>query len=407
MAGCFKTYFAQADIEYTKVTHVRKLGIIRAHQMGADRENIILLSKHTVHKVDNSYLPELPYQAMLAAAGFDIYTRQEYFVPRTYAQVPPEWIGRIFPYIDTWKIQVNETWGYDKGKAAKSFVNCLLPHLAQIVLQDGMYLATAYPKHTYAKILLQKVHNSGYESWCCEMKEKVLQRELALQEALNEDRRYDAMLRTTEHTVQRILSIDNSLSTLPQQFIHLRNFMEKWQHNPITTPQNSRTTLNAISEVTPVNLEANAFRTTIDDFPIPNGIRTGLNVTPNTHCIQGIPIIPCIPTNVHSTIRENIEYWISHKYYTYMERNGISLHQLGWPRTLQQRFCKRRDIALWVKTVGEKALGMTLDWKSDQYELLRIASVLDEERGKKTVMVALEEFKSENELSWKKGRKKK
>jgi len=98
------------------------------------------------------------------------------------------------------------------------------------------------------------------------------------------------MLRTTEHTVQRILSIDNSLSTLPQQFIHLRNFMEKWQHNPITTPQNSRTTLNAISEVTPVNLEANAFRTTIDDFPIPNGIRTGLNVTPNTHCIQGIPI---------------------------------------------------------------------------------------------------------------------
>jgi transposase len=90
-----------------------------------------------------------------------------------------------------------------------------------------------------------------------------------------------------------------------------------------------------------------------------------------------------------------------------MERNGISLHQLGWPRTLQQRFCKRRDIALWVKTVGEKALGMTLDWKSDQYELLRIASVLDEERGKKTVMVALEEFKSENELSWKKGRKKK
>jgi hypothetical protein len=290
MAGCFKTYFAQADIEYTKVTHVRKLGIIRAHQMGADRENIILLSKHTVHKVDNSYLPELPYQAMLAAAGFDIYTRQEYFVPRTYAQVPPEWIGRIFPYIDTWKIQVNETWGYDKGKAAKSFVNCLLPHLAQIVLQDGMYLATAYPKHTYAKILLQKMHNSGYESWCCEMKEKVLQRELALQEALNEDRRYDAMLRTTEHTVQRILSIDNSLSTLTQQFIHLRNFMEKWQHNPITTPQNSRTTLNAISEVTPVNLEANAFRTTIDDFPIPNGIRTGLNVTPNTHCIQGIPI---------------------------------------------------------------------------------------------------------------------
>jgi hypothetical protein len=45
--------------------------------MGADRENIILLSKHTQQKVDTSYLPELPYTAMLAAAGFDVYRREE------------------------------------------------------------------------------------------------------------------------------------------------------------------------------------------------------------------------------------------------------------------------------------------------------------------------------------------
>jgi len=68
MADCFKNYFEVADIEYTKVTHARKLGIIRAHQMGADRENIILLSKHTVHKVDFSYMPELPYQTLLENA---------------------------------------------------------------------------------------------------------------------------------------------------------------------------------------------------------------------------------------------------------------------------------------------------------------------------------------------------
>jgi hypothetical protein len=73
MATAFKDYFAKAGIDYTKLMHTRKLGIIWAHQMGADRENIILLSKHTTHKVDTSYLPELPYTAMLAFAGFDVF----------------------------------------------------------------------------------------------------------------------------------------------------------------------------------------------------------------------------------------------------------------------------------------------------------------------------------------------
>ena len=50
---------------------------------------------------------------------------------------------------------------------------------------------------------------------------------------------------------------------------------------------------------------------------------------------------------------------------------------------------------------------MTLDWEADSHIFLNIARVLDEERGSKTVMVAVEEFKSENQLSWKKGRKKK
>jgi hypothetical protein len=64
---------AEAFIDYTKLTHARKLGIIYAHQLGVDRESIILLSKHTVHKVDASYLPELPYNALLAYAGFDVF----------------------------------------------------------------------------------------------------------------------------------------------------------------------------------------------------------------------------------------------------------------------------------------------------------------------------------------------
>jgi hypothetical protein len=73
MAETFKENFVAANIDYTKLTHARKLGIIHAHQLGADRESIILLSKHTVHKVDASHLPEIPYNAMFVFAGFDVF----------------------------------------------------------------------------------------------------------------------------------------------------------------------------------------------------------------------------------------------------------------------------------------------------------------------------------------------
>jgi len=88
MADTFKKFFQKADIEYTKLTHTRKLGIIRAHQLGADRENIILLSKHTTHKVDTSYLPELPCKAVFAWLAFDLFSWEEYIIPRSYIQVP-------------------------------------------------------------------------------------------------------------------------------------------------------------------------------------------------------------------------------------------------------------------------------------------------------------------------------
>jgi hypothetical protein len=99
MADAFKKFFTAVKVKYTKLTHTCKLGIIRAHQMGADRENIILLSKHTPHKVDTSYLPELPYAAMLASAGFDVFRREEYYIPRSYVDVPTEWINKIFPML--------------------------------------------------------------------------------------------------------------------------------------------------------------------------------------------------------------------------------------------------------------------------------------------------------------------
>jgi hypothetical protein len=193
------------------------------------------------------------------------------------------------------------------------------------------------------------------------------------------------------------------------QFIQLRNSMEKWQQSVAQGQVGAAVGIRnpPFNEVTPINLEAHAFRTSMDEPPITNAIRTPLDVAPLQRKVPELPIVPVIPTNIHKTVTENIEYWITNSYYKYLERDGMSLSKLGWSRTLQQRYCKRRDIAQWVKIVGENVLGMTLDWKGDSDVLLHIATILDEERGSKTVIVALEEFKQEHELSWKKGRKRK
>ncbi len=50
---------------------------------------------------------------------------------------------------------------------------------------------------------------------------------------------------------------------------------------------------------------------------------------------------------------------------------------------------------------------MSLDWATDSEIFIQVATVMDEERGEKTVLQALEDFKNGSGLSWKKRRRKK
>ena len=49
---------------------------------------------------------------------------------------------------------------------------------------------------------------------------------------------------------------------------------------------------------------------------------------------------------------------------------------------------------------------MSLEWRTDSDIFIQLATIMDEERGNRTVLQALEEFKNESELSWKKKRRK-
>jgi hypothetical protein len=406
MADTFRKYFNRVGVAYTKLTHTRKLGIIRAHQMGADRENIILLSKHTTHKVDTSYLPELPYQAMLATSGFDVFQREEYYIPRSYARVPSEWISNIFPHINTWREQVNDIWGFDKGLAAKNFVNLLLPYLAEIVIQDGIYFTAAYPDHPYTKTLLQKMSPVGYEQWASDTREAIVQKEVIVQENANEDRRYEAMLRTSEHTVRKVTDLEQRIDALTSEFLNLKNILLQSEQNRFhyhqISPNMASTNAHAIS---PINLNASLFRSTFDEAPLPTIARSPIDIAAMATPIETLPSTPNIPPCTHKTLKENMEYWLTHKYWKYLNRNNISFQKLGWDKVTQHRFCKRRDIALWVKLVAENNNDSELSWENDGEKFVETATILDEQRGEKTVMKALKEFKNNSEHSWMKKRK--
>ncbi|MFY7882085.1 MAG: hypothetical protein ACOVR6_07300, partial [Fimbriimonas sp.] len=61
---------------------------------------------------------------------------------------------------------------------------------------------------------------------------------------------------------------------------------------------------------------------------------------------------------------------------------------------------RRRDIAKWVKTIGEKVWEFNLAWGIHDHIFLHMAKILDEERGRKTVMKAVNEFMNNSPLSW-------
>jgi hypothetical protein len=323
---------------------------------------------------------------MLACAGFDVFRKEEYFIARSYIRVPQHWVAKIFPYMELWNAQVNNLFQYDNGLAARNFVNKLLPFFATVILQDGVFLTTTYPNHPYSKLLLFLMQNEGYEEWCQAMKDSISEREILVEDNWREDRKYEAVLRTTEKAVNHIYKLEQNLNL---KFSELANALQGYPAAPASPTSENRY----------------GVQLSVDASPIPSQARAAITSEPTPRTQPLIPSIPILPPNIHKTIFENLEFWLEHRLWAYMERGSQSMQQLGWDSNTQFRYCKRRDIAIWVKLVAEKGLNMDLSWCEDSQTLLQIAAIMDEERGKQTVLNALHEFKRDSQLSWVKRRR--
>ncbi len=157
---------------------------------------------------------------------------------------------------------------------------------------------------------------------------------------------------------------------------------------------------NHTNLVTPVHLDSIAFRLEREDSTILSEQRTVISVESIPQRQSHMRRVPTLPPNIHKTVVENMEYWLTHKLWEFITRQDCSLRQLGWDLPVQLRFCRRRDIAKWVKTVGESVLETQLHWETDEEVFIHVAKILDEERGRKTVMKALNEFMDNSPISW-------
>ena len=154
-----------SNVSWGKIIHMRSAGIEYASAVGELSGGAVgTMSKHRVGKLDKVYLTELFPPVLRVMAGFK--KKEDYNVMRATLDVPwsmEEICAFIFPKLHTWKLQWQSPNG-DKSQAADNFLNKILPYLALVVVQDGIYYLRDFPEHELTKLIL-RVMPPNYEQW--------------------------------------------------------------------------------------------------------------------------------------------------------------------------------------------------------------------------------------------------
>ena len=134
---------------------------------------------------------ELSILCMITMAGFRPKNNDhdKYYVPRATIGLPNSMNGNdlarvLFPMIDTWREDHFSRHG-DKSRAAKAFLQSVLPYLSEVMVQDGVLWMKNHPNNPSCRLLDQLLHGQtgavNYTTWCqrkyLEIEQKVARRE--------------------------------------------------------------------------------------------------------------------------------------------------------------------------------------------------------------------------------------
>ena len=116
--------------------------------------------------IEHRYVTELNPDVMKCMAGFS--SDEEYYVPRSELAFP-DWMNHcdvttlLFPSIIRWQHEQLHGLG-DHSEAAKNFLHEVLPFLATVIFQDGIYWVARFPNHEASHLLLN-IMPAAYERW--------------------------------------------------------------------------------------------------------------------------------------------------------------------------------------------------------------------------------------------------
>lgn len=171
------------NLKWEKVTHMRKSGIESASAAGLDAQSIGTMSKHQSErgssKMNTVYVTELFPPVLLWAAGYDKNDINSYNNPRTRLQLPiidnDDVLHAIFPKLEQWKAEQRDENG-DNRECAEHFVNVVLPFLAMVVIQDGIYWIHDYPQSLPSRLLQERMRAvfPGYIRWAHEARQEII-----------------------------------------------------------------------------------------------------------------------------------------------------------------------------------------------------------------------------------------
>ena len=171
----YEEVLTATNTSWGKVTHLRKTGTEQSSATGdlGPMEQATMW-KHKTDKVFQ-YSTELFAPVMHVMAGFR--RKDAYHVPRIKIELPEHWgnvTSIIFPQWNVWKAQATSATNGDKTDAADNFLNELLPFLARVVVQDGIFWIRDFKHHAIARHLLH-VMPPDYERWAKEQREWIAQ----------------------------------------------------------------------------------------------------------------------------------------------------------------------------------------------------------------------------------------
>jgi hypothetical protein len=171
--AAYKTILSRANVNWEKVTHMRKAGIERGSARGGlRRDEVQSMSKHRGEKLDDVYMTELYSKVLLVMSGFT--KRDDYFVPRLELDIDwteEELASFLFPQLNIWRAQQQSERG-DKTAAAADFLFNIIPFFSGVLARSGAFFIQAFPQHSLS-MRLRSALPPSYERWARDARAKV------------------------------------------------------------------------------------------------------------------------------------------------------------------------------------------------------------------------------------------